>query len=116
MAEKTPGRSRKTTKKAAIQPIPIDTPIPSSQTGTTSQPRSAAVYPDNTPAPQTYSGTSTPSRATAARAGDPGIEEEIRRRAYELYEERGRQDGFQDEDWARAETEILSKHQREKSA
>jgi Protein of unknown function (DUF2934) len=31
----------------------------------------------------------------------------IRRRAYELYEERGRQDGHAEEDWLRAEAEIL---------
>ena len=48
----------------------------------------------------------------------PGIEDEIRRRAYELYQERGGQHGFHQEDWRRAETEILSKYQRqrEKSA
>jgi hypothetical protein len=47
---------------------------------------------------------------------EPGIQEEIRQRAYELYEERGRQDGLHDEDWSRAETEVLSRFQREKSA
>ncbi len=46
----------------------------------------------------------------------PGVEEEIRVRAYELYLERGGQDGFDQEDWRRAEEEILSKYQREKSA
>jgi len=46
----------------------------------------------------------------------PGIEEEIRVRAYELYQERGGQHGFDQEDWRRAEAEILSKYQREKSA
>lgn len=45
-----------------------------------------------------------------------GVEEEIRQRAYELYEERGRQHGFHHEDWSRAETEVLSRFQREKSA
>jgi hypothetical protein len=47
---------------------------------------------------------------------EPGIQEEIRQRAYELYEERGRQDGFHVEDWSRAETEVLSRFHREKSA
>jgi len=47
---------------------------------------------------------------------EPGIQEEIRQRAYELYEERGRQDGFHDEDWSRAETEVLTRFHREKSA
>ncbi len=48
--------------------------------------------------------------------GDVRIEEEIRIRAYELFEERGRQEGFHDEDWARAEAEVLAKYRRDKSA
>src|SRR5690349_4834586 len=90
---KTPGtRTRKasTTKKTAKQPIPIDTPISTS---------GGSVSPSNTPATQAY----------------PGIEEEIRQRAYELYEERGRQEGFHEQDWVRAETEILARRGREKS-
>jgi hypothetical protein len=37
---------------------------------------------------------------------DPKIEEEIRQRAYELFNARGRQDGYELEDWLRAEEEI----------
>lgn len=44
------------------------------------------------------------------------IEEEIRIRAYELFEQRGRQEGFHDEDWARAEAEVMAKYRRDKSA
>ena len=44
------------------------------------------------------------------------IEEHIRIRAYELFEERGRQEGFHHEDWERAKAEVLQKYQREKSA
>jgi hypothetical protein len=44
----------------------------------------------------------------------PGVEDEIRQRAYELYQERGGQHGFDQEDWSRAEAEILSKYQRER--
>jgi len=40
----------------------------------------------------------------------------IRVRAYEIFEERGRLDGFDQEDWARAEAEVLARFQREKSA
>jgi hypothetical protein len=36
----------------------------------------------------------------------PNLEEEIRRRAHELYEERGRKDGHDMEDWLCAEAEI----------
>jgi hypothetical protein len=33
-------------------------------------------------------------------------EEAIRERAYEIYERRGRQDGFAEEDWLQAELEL----------
>lgn len=35
------------------------------------------------------------------------IEERIRRRAYDLYEQRGKLDGFAVDDWLQAEGEIL---------
>jgi Protein of unknown function (DUF2934) len=41
---------------------------------------------------------------------DGTLEEQIRRRAYELYEARGRTDGFDQEDWSRAKAEVLSRH------
>ena len=47
---------------------------------------------------------------------DTRVEEEIRIRAYELFEQRGRQEGFHDEDWARAEAEVLARYRRDKSA
>ena len=37
------------------------------------------------------------------------LEYQIRRRAYELDEERGREDGHDEEDWLRAEAEIMQK-------
>jgi hypothetical protein len=38
----------------------------------------------------------------------PGdLQEQVRRRAYELYEERGKVDGFEIEDWLQAEAEFL---------
>ena len=49
-------------------------------------------------------------------SGDHRIEEEIRIRAYELFEQRGRLEGFHDEDWARAEAEVLDKYRRDKTA
>jgi sugar diacid utilization regulator len=49
-------------------------------------------------------------------AADQRIQEEIRIRAYELFEQRGRLEGFHDEDWARAEAEVLAKYRRDKSA
>jgi len=91
MASKTPGTPRKSTssrKTQARQPSPV-TPIREGAAGT----------------------------ENGAAQVHPGIEEEIRVRAYELYLERGGQDGFHQEDWSRAEAEILSKYQqKEKSA
>ena len=40
---------------------------------------------------------------------DLRIEEEIRQRAYELFEARGGQDGYELEDWLRAEEEITGR-------
>ena len=46
------------------------------------------------------------------------LDEEIRRRAYELWEQRGHESGHEDEHWRLAETEILSRYgnQRQHSA
>ncbi len=40
------------------------------------------------------------------------LEDQIRARAYELYEERGKEDGHDLEDWVRAEAEVTSSEQR----
>ena len=44
--------------------------------------------------------------ANIATESHPNLEEQIRRRAYEIYEERGREDGNELDDWLRAEAEI----------
>ncbi len=41
------------------------------------------------------------------------LEDEIRLRAYELYEERGRTPGFEHQDWVRAEHEVLSRRSQQ---
>ena len=49
-----------------------------------------------------------PSSVDARTSSTPvPIEELVRRRAYEFYEERGRQDGYAQEDWLRAEAEVV---------
>ncbi len=53
--------------------------------------------------------TSEKGRSTSvAQISDPhpNLDEEIRRRAFELYEQRGRQDGHDMDDWLRAEAEV----------
>jgi Protein of unknown function (DUF2934) len=52
-----------------------------------------------------------------SRKPDPtsNIEDRIRRRAYELYEQRGRVDGFALGDWLQAEGEILGAQKQHKA-
>ncbi len=42
-----------------------------------------------------------------ATESHPNLEEEIRRRAYELYEARGWEDGHDLDDWLQAEAEVV---------
>ena len=49
-------------------------------------------------------------------AAHPNLEEEIRRRAYELYEKRGREDGHDLDNWLRAEAEITAKNPKTAAA
>ena len=58
--------------------------------------------------------TTTPKRSV--RNAETGLEEAIRQRAYQLYEERGREDGRAEEDWLRAEAEIQGKRSRSAAA
>lgn len=51
------------------------------------------------PAPQTNQITQSTSE----------LQEQIRRRAYELYEQRGRDDGHELDDWLTAESELAQK-------
>jgi len=68
--------------------------------------------------------TMKPDRTTATRRQTPALavmksapdlQEQIRRRANELYEQRGRVDGFALDDWLRAETEILGAQKQQKA-
>jgi hypothetical protein len=58
--------------------------------------------------------TAEPTVSTSRNAvieGNAGVNlDEVRRRAYELYEQRGGQHGLHDEDWYRAEQEIRARN------
>jgi hypothetical protein len=49
---------------------------------------------------------SAPARAKETPIEAPPLEERIRRRAYELYVERGNQSGSELDDWLQAEQEV----------
>ncbi len=51
--------------------------------------------------------TKAETKAQAKARTQTDLTPQIARRAYELYEQRGRQDGQADQDWAQAELEIL---------
>jgi hypothetical protein len=51
-----------------------------------------------------------PPDVLAAQPATAELYEEIRRRAYEFYCERGGQHGSHEADWHRAESEVRSKH------
>jgi hypothetical protein len=50
--------------------------------------------------------------SVTSKPQDLELEDQIRVRAYELYEARGQEDGHAEEDWLRAEEEITHKKAR----
>lgn len=49
------------------------------------------------------------STTVAVMKSESELQGEIRRRAYELYEQRGRNDGHEVSDWLQAESEVAQK-------
>ena len=56
------------------------------------------------------------TKLSAANPVEMETEDMIRRRAYELYEERGRGDGHELQDWVDAEEEVLRSRDDAKAA
>jgi hypothetical protein len=54
----------------------------------------------------------TKTSSLSSKTGAEAVAEQIRIRAYELYEDRGREDGHDMEDWLEAEAEITGRSQR----
>src|SRR5580700_1124878 len=77
---------------------------------------------DNSTSKQVITIPETSSIPTVRKTVSPSsptpidLDDQIRRRAYELYEERGRTPGFENEDWTRAEREIRAGKPRSQSA
>jgi DUF2934 family protein len=71
------------------------------------------------PQPKTDSKKARTKKTAAAGNGNAipiNLEEEIRRRAYELYAERGFSSGHEHEDWLRAEREVKKRYSQARSA
>ena len=67
-----------------------------------------AAKTSDAPAKPVSSVNPEPTNGGVKTNGD--LEAAIRARAYQIYEERGRTDGLAQEDWMRAEREVLSHH------
>jgi hypothetical protein len=59
---------------------------------------------------------SFPRQVTMEPLHPEALMEEIRRRAFALYEERGREPGNAEQDWLRAEAEILARRRADDEA
>ncbi len=82
-------------------------------TSSTPKTQKAAVAPaQETTTPQQSKSTTVPQNGASTNHGNGNsrvnVEDSIRYRAYQLYEQRGRRHGFDMEDWLRAEGEVHS--------
>lgn len=66
------------------------------------------TMPETTPVPQIKKNPS-PVSAISGNSATSDVEAKIRQRAYELYAERGYTPGFDEEDWLKAEREVLNR-------
>ncbi len=60
--------------------------------------------------------SANPASQVKKNSSEPDLEAEIRRRAYQLYEQRGCTPGHENEDWLLAEREVLARHPHQQSA
>ena len=102
-------KPRKTTSSTQKTGQPASTVTPIGPAGSLREKQNRDAMPSEQRIPD-------PRNQDQRNQADVIIEEEIRIRAYELFEQRGRQEGFHDEDWSRAEAEVLAKYRRDKSA
>jgi Protein of unknown function (DUF2934) len=74
------------------------------------------TQPKSTVTPIGYATSGGETHNRGFQTAEQRTEEQVRIRAYELFEERGRHEGHDREDWARAEAEVRAQFQRAKSA
>ena len=66
--------------------------------------------------PEVTSTTRARKASSSTNSATTGLEAQIRQRAYELYQERGCTPGQENEDWLRAEREVLARAKRQQRA
>jgi len=77
---------------------------------TTNSPKQVLTMPEVTSTPQIRKASPSANSHTLE------LEGQIRQRAYELYQERGCAPGQENEDWLRAEREVLARQSHQQSA
>ena len=70
-------------------------------------PEKTTTRKSETPAKPLASVTQFPS--PSGNNHDAGLEEQIRLRAYEIFEQRGQQHGLSEQDWLQAEAEVMAR-------
>ncbi|HEX3320509.1 MAG TPA: DUF2934 domain-containing protein [Terriglobales bacterium] len=65
------------------------------------------------PARKRVSKTAEPTVETKSNVFPINLDEEIRKRAFELYEQRGSVAGYENEDWLTAEREVLARYRQQ---
>ena len=85
------------------------------RTGVDSRGKNLATMPESNGASQPETRAVTEGKKHAAPL-PINLDAEIRRRAYELYEQRGYLPGHEDEDWLIAEQEVRARYNQQKSA
>ena len=79
-------------------------------------PRNGSARSSSVPALSIPSNSDVITAEDKKKASSVDLESEIRRRAYELYEQRGCLEGYEKEDWLVAEREVLARHNHQHSA
>jgi hypothetical protein len=79
-------------------------------------PRNSSTNKQVIPMPEVTSASAMRKNGGSAAPAPIDLEAQIRQRAYELYEERGRTPGQETDDWCRAEREVLARNHHQQSA
>lgn len=79
-------------------------------------PRTTKATTSNTVLTMPEAGSVSLIRKASPPNSSPDLEAKIRERAYQLYQERGSTPGFENEDWFRAEREILARQSHQQTA
>ncbi len=93
------------------------TPRTTTTSNSATENKQVITMPDGTAAaPAKKIKATSPNSSASINPTPIDLEAQIRQRAYELYQERGYVDGFENEDWLQAEMEVRSRLNQQQSA